>query len=103
MLLAAKTTARSHRADGPGPHPSSGGRRRTRSPGRTTGGTGASPAPSGTDRADRVYLTMRGNAYAERWVRTVRSEVTDRMLIAGPRHLHAVLDECALHYNVHRP
>ncbi len=33
------------------------------------------------------------NAYAERWVHTVRSEVTDRMLIAWQRHLHAVLDE----------
>jgi putative transposase len=37
----------------------------------------------------------RANAYADRWVPTARSEVTDRMLIAGPRHLHAVLDEYA--------
>ncbi|MFD0852748.1 integrase core domain-containing protein, partial [Actinomadura adrarensis] len=37
------------------------------------------------------------------WIRTVRAEVTDRMLIAGPRHLHAVLDEYAAHYNQHRP
>ena len=43
------------------------------------------------------------NAYAERWVRTARAEVTDRMLIAGPRHLRAVLDEYAGHYNQHRP
>jgi transposase len=45
----------------------------------------------------------RANAYAERWVRTARAEVTDRMLIAGTRHLHTVLDEYAVHYNEHRP
>ena len=45
----------------------------------------------------------RANAYAERWVRTVRAEVTDRMLIAGPWHLRTVLDEYAAHYNEHRP
>jgi putative transposase len=43
------------------------------------------------------------NAYAERWVRTARAEVTDRMLIFGPRHLRAVLDEYVAHYNHHRP
>ena len=45
----------------------------------------------------------RANAYAERWVRTVRAEASDQMLIAGPRHLRAVLDQYAAHYNQHRP
>jgi putative transposase len=33
----------------------------------------------------------RANAYAERFVLTVRTEVTDRMLIFGPRHLRTIL------------
>jgi putative transposase len=45
----------------------------------------------------------RANAYAERWVRTVRAQRTDRMLIAGPRHLRAILDEYVAQYNRHRP
>ena len=42
---------------------------------------------------------MRGNAYAERFVLTARTEVTDRMLIFGERHLRLVLAEYAAHYN----
>jgi putative transposase len=45
----------------------------------------------------------RANAYSERRVCTVRAEVTDRMLIAGPRHLRTVLDEYVAHFNQHRP
>jgi hypothetical protein len=44
----------------------------------------------------------RANAYAERWVRTVRRECPDRMLIYSPRHLLAVLAEFVAHYNEHR-
>jgi len=43
------------------------------------------------------------NAYAERWVGTVRREVLDRMLVVGGRQLPAVLAEYVDHYNGHRP
>jgi putative transposase len=45
----------------------------------------------------------RANAYAERWVGTVRREVLDRMLVFGGRQLRFVLAEYSDHYNVHRP
>jgi hypothetical protein len=43
------------------------------------------------------------NAVAERWVRTVRQECLDWMLIWGRRHLERVLDEYVRHYNDERP
>ncbi|ONI92166.1 transposase, partial [Saccharothrix sp. ALI-22-I] len=45
----------------------------------------------------------RANAYAERFVGTVRREVTDRLLILNEHHLRAVLQRYANHYNHRRP
>jgi len=45
----------------------------------------------------------RANAYAERWVRTVRNECLDHMLILGRGHLERVLREYVTHYNRQRP
>jgi len=45
----------------------------------------------------------RANAFAERFVGTLRRECLDRMLIFGRRHLEQVLTDYVVHYNNHRP
>jgi len=60
-------------------------------------------------RADGVKIVKtpirapRANAFAERWVRTVRAECLDWMLVLGRRHLERVLRTYAAHYNGRRP
>ena len=49
------------------------------------------------------YRTPVANAYSERWVRTVRREVLDRVLILSLRHLEQVLAVFIDHYNHARP
>ena len=44
----------------------------------------------------------RMNAVAERFVRTVRAECTDRMLVVGGAHVRHVLDQYVAHYNTGR-
>jgi len=68
--------------------------------------TGSFDAVFGSEGA-RVILTPirspKANAYAERWVRTVRTEILDRTLILSQRHLDRVLSRYTSHYNSHRP
>jgi transposase len=71
--------------------------------GQFTGAFGAVLAGAGIEVVKIPPRSPKANPYAERWVRTVRAEATDRMLITGPRHLRTVLDEYAAHYNGHRP
>jgi putative transposase len=45
----------------------------------------------------------RANVFAERWVRTVRAECLDWLLIRSERHLEQVLDEFVEYYDAARP
>jgi putative transposase len=49
------------------------------------------------------FRTPNANAYAERFVRTVRSECLDQLLIVNARHLERGLRTYVRHYNTHRP
>ena len=60
----------------------------------------------GSDHAEVLSTPVpapNANAYAERWIRTVRAECLDWLLITGRGHLEQVLGIYVEHDNGHRP
>jgi transposase InsO family protein len=49
------------------------------------------------------WRAPKANAYAERWIRTVRRECLDRLMVLNERHLASVLATYVDHYNRERP
>jgi putative transposase len=60
-------------------------------------------ASEGTEVIRTPIRAPLANAFAERFVGTLRRECLDRTLIFGCRHLESVLQSFIAHYNGHRP
>jgi transposase InsO family protein len=60
-------------------------------------------ASAGIEQLRTPVASPRANAFAERFVRTVREDCLDHLLVFSPRHLEAVIAEYLQHYNRARP
>jgi putative transposase len=60
-------------------------------------------ASIGVETVRTPIRSPRANAFAERFVRTTRTECLDHLLVVSRRHLETVLDEYIRHYNQARP
>ena len=71
--------------------------------GQFTAALDAVLAEAGIEAVKIPPRSPRANAYAERFVLTARTEITDRMLIFGEQHLRTLLAQYESHYNGRRP
>ncbi|MDQ3887409.1 MAG: transposase [Actinomycetota bacterium] len=59
--------------------------------------------PTAAPGGENLPRNPRANCFAERFLRALRSELTDRMLIFGEQHLRVALAEYVRLYNGRRP
>ena len=71
--------------------------------GQFTDSFDAALASTGIEAVKIPPRSPRTNAYAERFVLTARTEITDRMLIFGAEHLRTILAQYKANYNGRRP
>jgi putative transposase len=71
--------------------------------GQFTTSFGAVLAAAGIDAVKIPPRCPRANCFAERFVLTARTELTDRILVFGERHLRTVFAQHSTHYNGRRP
>ena len=60
-------------------------------------------AGAGIDTVKIPPRCPRANCFAERFVLTIRTELTDRILIFGEQHLRTVFAQYSAHYNIGSP
>jgi putative transposase len=58
---------------------------------------------SGIEIVNIPYQAPNANAVAERWVRSVREECLDHLIILNERHLRRVMNEYVAYFNERRP
>lgn len=83
--------------------PSTANNARGRSGNAGSGSSNIGKTPEGVATIRTPYRAPNANAFAERWVRSVREECLDHLLIASEAYLQRVLIEYVAYYNNARP
>jgi hypothetical protein len=82
--------------------PSFGGSQPTRIPAETTDGKGELLGKIDSQRRHAAHLKAHANAFAERWIRSVREECLSKLILFGERSLKLTLTEFVDHYHGER-
>jgi hypothetical protein len=87
----------------PCPRPSSDGRSPPRTPARTTDGKGGLCGNVDLHCCHVAHLKTHANAFAERWVRSVKEECLSRLILFGEGSLKRALTEYVERFHRERP